>query len=208
MSTPRFSSEHDERYTHRLEAFSDVVIAFSLAQMSLNFGIPHRASDVYTHPVALTAFAVTFAVIVAFWWSHHRLFAEYFVPRRSTVFLNFVDLGLLVWLIYQLQLFVHFEGTSSAVTAVVSYVLTYALVYLVHGVLVTVCVRTRWSELDEQQRRQGVGLTGRVLSVALGTLFGLAISLPLGSPEWAFLGIILGQILWRLAAPMVMKRLC
>ena len=82
-------SEHDERYTHRLEAFSDVVIAFSLAQMSLNFGIPHRASDVYTHPVALTAFAVTFAVIVAFWWSHHRLFAEYFVPSPLNRFSQF-----------------------------------------------------------------------------------------------------------------------
>ncbi len=175
--------------------------------MSLNFGIPRQASDVYTRPVALTAFAVTFAVIATFWWSHHRLFAEYFVPRRSTVFLNFVDLGLLVWLVYQLQLFVHFEGTPSATTAVVSYVLTYALVCLVHGSLVFVCVRIRWPELDAQERRRGVGSTGRVLSVALGTLFGLAIFLPLGWPEWAFLGIIVGQVLWRLTAPAIIKRL-
>jgi uncharacterized membrane protein len=207
VSAPRFDSERDERYTHRLESFSDVVIAFSLAQTSLNFSIPHRAIDIYTQPIALTAFAVTFAVVAAFWWSHHRLFDGFFVPRRSTVFLNFVALALLVWLIFQLQLFLRFEGTSSAIAALVGYVATYALVYFVLALLCAICVRIRWPQLDELGRRRGVEMTGRIVGIVVGTLVGLAISLPLGHPELSFFGIVAGVLVWRAAAPAVVRRL-
>lgn len=188
----------DERLTHRLEAFSDIVIAFSLAQMSLNLAIPRHARDIYTHTVALAAFAWTFFVIAAFWWSHHRLFDLYFVPRRATVILNFLALATLVWLVYQLQVYVHFAGTTERATAAAAYVLTYSLMYLLLAVLFVLCIRIRWVELDDAQRRQGVASIGRVLSVGVGPLAGLGVCGLLGLYlEYSFLGIFVAQTVWR-----------
>ena len=203
---PRFASEREERYAHRLEAFSDIVIGFSLAQMSMNFFIPKRAIDVYTHPVALFAFVWTFAWIALLWWSRHRLFEDFFVPRISTVILNFVTLGMVIWLIYQLQLYVHFLETPSRVDAAVSYVVTYALVYALNAVTMLLCVRIRWPDLDEETRRTGINVIGRLTGLVLGTSIGLAIFWPLGVPEWSLLGIFFGTALWRLVRPSVYAR--
>jgi uncharacterized membrane protein len=200
---PRFASEREERYAHRLEAFSDIVIGFSLAQMSMNFLIPKRAIDVYTHPVALSAFVWTFAWIVLLWWSRHRLFEDFFVPRASTVVLNFVTLALVIWLICQLQLYVRFVGTPSRVDAAVSYVVTYALIYALNAVTMLLCVRIRWPDLDAETRRQGVNVIGRLVGLVSGTLVGLAVSWPLGFLEWSLLGIFLGTTRWRLVRPNV-----
>jgi uncharacterized membrane protein len=145
----------DERLTHRLEAFSDIVIGFSLAEMSVNLAVPKHAGDIYTHTLALVAFAWTFFVIAAFWWSHHRLFDGYFVPTRATVTLNFVALAVLVWLVYELQVFVHFADTPEQASAAVPYVLTYSVMYLLLGLLFVLCVRMRWEDLDAAQRAAG-----------------------------------------------------
>lgn len=189
----------NERLTHRLEAFSDIVIGFSLAQMSVNLAIPRHPSDVYTHTVALAAFAWTFVVIAAFWWSHHRLFNAYFVPTRATVILNFVALAALVWLVYTLQVFVRFADTPEHATAAIPYVLTYSVMYLLLGVLFVLCVRIRWLDLDVVQRRRGINATGRILAVGVGPLVGLAVCAPLGlTPEVSFFGIFVAQAVWRL----------
>ena len=189
----------DERLTHRLEAFSDIVIGFSLAEMSVNLAIPRHASEVYTHTVALVAFAWTFAVIAAFWWSHHRLFAEYFVPTRATMMLNFAALGVLVWLVYELQVFVRFADTAEHAAAAIPYVLTYALMYLLLDALFALCVRMRWGELDIEQRRRGVNAIGRILAVGVGPLAGLPVCYALGLyPEWSLFGIVVAQLIWRL----------
>ncbi len=190
----------DERLTHRLEAFSDVVIGFSLAEMSVNLAIPQHASDVYAHGVALVAFAWTFSVIAAFWWSHHRLFDGYFVPTRATVTLNFVALAVLVWLVYELQVFVRFADTAEHAAAAIPYVLTYSAMYLVLAALFILCARIRWVDLDVVQRRQGMNSIGRILAVGLGPLAGLAVCRAFGlSPEWSLFGILVAQALWRLA---------
>jgi len=190
----------NERLTHRLEAFSDVVIGFSLAEMSVNLAIPRHASEVYTHTVALVAFAWTFGVIAAFWWSHHRLFEGYFVPTRATVALNFVALAVLVWLVYELQVFVRFADTTEHAAAAIPYVLTYSVMYLLLGALFVLCVRMRWPELDVAERRQGLNATGRVLAVGVGPLAGLAVCQAFGIyPEWSLFGIFVTQAIWRLA---------
>jgi hypothetical protein len=195
-------NDRDERLTHRLEAFSDIVIGFSLAQMSVNLAIPHHANEVYTHTVALAAFAWTFFVVAAFWWSHHRLFDGYFVPTPVTVALNFVALAVLVWLVYELQVFVHFADTTEHAAAAIPYVLTYSLMYLLLGALFVICVRIRWLDLDAAQRRQGVNSIGRVLGVGIGPLMGLAVCGALElSPEWSLFGIFVAQAVWRLAFP-------
>lgn len=190
----------DERLTHRLEAFSDVVIGFSLAQMSVNLVIPRHASEVFTHTAALAAFAWTFFLVAAFWWSHRRLFDGYFVPTPFTVTLNFVALAVLVWLVYEVQVFVRFGDTTERATAAIPYVLTYSVLYLLLGALFALCVRMRWVDLDCAERRQGVNSIGRILGVGLGPIAGLAICQAVGlSPEWSLFGIFIAQAVWRLA---------
>lgn len=192
-------NSRDERLTHRLEAFSDIVIGFSLAQMSVNLVIPRHPSEVYTHTVALGAFAWTFFLVAAFWWSHHKLFDVYFVPTRATVALNFVALAVLVWLVFEAQVFVRFADTAEHAAAAIPYVITYSAMYLLLGALFVLCVRIRWAGLDVADRRQGVNLSGRVLAVGLGPLGGLAVCNALAmTPEWSLFGIFFAQAVWRL----------
>jgi uncharacterized membrane protein len=202
------TKSRDERYTHRLEAFSDIVIGFSLAQMSVNLAIPSDPSFVYTKSATLFAFAWTFSVIVAFWWGHHRLFDAYFVPRRATVVLNFLTLAVLVWLVYQLQIFVHFaDNPKYHPAAALSYVCTYALLYLLLDVLYVFCVRLRWGDLNPADRRQGINSIGRILAIGAGPLAGLAVCYAFGLAfEWSLFGIFAAQMVWRLVSPVVVGR--
>ena len=188
------------RLTRRLEAFSDIVIGFSLAEMSVNLAIPRHASEVFTHTAALVAFAWTFFVIAAFWWSHHRLFDAYFVPTRATVILNFLALAALVWLVYELQVFVRFADTDEHAAAAIPYVVTYSVMYLLLAALFALSVRMRWPELDTAGRRRGLNSTGRVLAVGLGPLAGLPVCYAFGLyPELSLFGIFVTQAVWRLA---------
>jgi uncharacterized membrane protein len=103
-----FREESEERIAHRLEAFSDIVIGFSLAELTLNLNLPSDALTLFTtHWVTLNAFAITFAVVSWMWWSHHRLFTHYFVPTTLNIILNFLSLGGVMFLVYSLQVWLH-----------------------------------------------------------------------------------------------------
>jgi hypothetical protein len=47
----------------RLEAFSDIVIAFSLSELAFNVQVPASASGLFLHANAYLAFAASFGVI-------------------------------------------------------------------------------------------------------------------------------------------------
>jgi uncharacterized membrane protein len=102
--------ESEKEVVHRLEAFSDIVIGFSLAQLGLTLIIPHRAIDLFMHVSGartLLGFAVTFALVCAVWWSHHRLFRHAFVPTPLNIFANFAALGGVIFLSYSMQVLIH-----------------------------------------------------------------------------------------------------
>lgn len=104
---------HDEtqqRLIHRLEAFSDIVIGFSLAQLALSLTIPKNgAAGLLENPGPLIAFVITFALVCGMWWAHHRLFVHYFVPIALMVVLNFITLAGVSFAVYSVQLMLH-EG--------------------------------------------------------------------------------------------------
>lgn len=82
---------------HRLEAFSDIVIGFGLAQLgaSLTFDrtMTLDASGVF-------AFLGAFAIICSLWYFHHHLFEKFFVPKGLPVVLNFLWLAVVVLLVF------------------------------------------------------------------------------------------------------------
>ena len=106
---------HDEtqqRLIHRLEAFSDIVIGFSLAQLALSLTIPKNgAAGLLENPAPLIAFVITFALVCGMWWAHHRLFVHYFVPIPPMVVLNFITLAGVSFAVYSVQLMLH-EGPA------------------------------------------------------------------------------------------------
>jgi uncharacterized membrane protein len=106
-----FREEPEERTVHRLEAFSDIVIGFSLAELTLNLSLPRDALVLFTTQwLPLAAFAMTFAIVAGMWWSHHRLFTHYFVPTTLNIVLNFLSLGGVMFLVYSLQVWLHSQS--------------------------------------------------------------------------------------------------
>lgn len=87
----------EERTVQRLEAFSDIVIGFSLAQLG--------ASTVLNKAMSLDAkglltFLASFAIVCSLWYFHHRLFQNFFVPKALPIVLNFVWLAVVVLLVF------------------------------------------------------------------------------------------------------------
>lgn len=102
--------ESEKEVVHRIEAFSDIVIGFSLAQLGLNLTIPAHARDLFTHvhgATSLFALFVTFALVCVVWWHHHRIFRHLFIPTRFNIFANFAALCGVILLAYSMQILVH-----------------------------------------------------------------------------------------------------
>jgi uncharacterized membrane protein len=200
----------DERYTHRLEAFSDVVLGFSLGQLAINSAIPPHAIEIVTRPTALFAYVLTFGVVASVWSIHHRLFIEYFVPNRLSTVLNFVALGFVVFLSYTVQVYVHFNHTGSPADASVAatlYFTTLGIVMTLLGVLFLLGSRARRLELSEAPLRRGYSSAARLLCTGLFLAVGVPVIYSRGvSPDPnAFLllvgGAVIGRLIgWRLTS--------
>ena len=188
----------DERFAHRLEAFSDIVLAFSLGQLALNSAIPSHARDVITHPVTFVAYAVTFGIVVSVWTIHHRLFAEYFSPARAFVALNFVMLGFVVYLSYAMQVYVRFsEATlqADASFATALYFTTLGIVFGLLGVLYVLGVAAQEPAAGVSLNR-GKARAARLLSLGLPLAAGVPITYAMGLPvESAGAGLLVGGVL-------------
>jgi uncharacterized membrane protein len=134
------SSIYGERFTHRLEAFSDLVFGFSLSLLATRLDIPADASEVF-ESTRWATFIVTFGMICAIWLSHYRIFRHHFVARTPDVIVNFIFLLGIAVLPYAVQTFLRF---SSARNVIVLYLGDFALV-------LTALATLRWRAL--RQRR-------------------------------------------------------
>ncbi|MBV8364226.1 MAG: DUF1211 domain-containing protein [Candidatus Eremiobacteraeota bacterium] len=172
----------DPRFVHRLEAFSDIVIAFSLAQSTLSLTIPHRALDVLGKPLGFIAFGATFTIICILWLRHHHWFSEYFVPSRLNVSLNFALLGAIVGLVYSVQLLVHFmkPGTDWTVAFLI-YLSNLSLVMLLFGAVYLIGVTSRPRALTADLLIGGYAQSFRFFGAGIAILIGF-LFLNAGSP--------------------------
>jgi uncharacterized membrane protein len=97
-------SESDERTVRRFEAFSDIVIGFSLAQLGFSLALPARSGELFSNPAWLISFFYSFALICSMWWFHHRIFASVFLPRTLPILLNFFWLAIVVLCVFATQI--------------------------------------------------------------------------------------------------------
>ena len=160
--------ESEKEVVHRLEAFSDIVIGFSLAQLGLSLKMPNHAIDLFAHvkgASSLLALAITFLLICAVWWSHHRLFRHAFVPTPINIFANFAALGGVIFLAYSMQVLVH-VGLSDRI-AYAMYTGSYAWILLLFAFLWWNGIRLRGDQLKGALRTTTVRLAVRVTIIAL-----------------------------------------
>jgi uncharacterized membrane protein len=160
-----------ERTLHRIEAFSDIVIGFCIAEMGINLIVPQHASDMRAIVTAITGFAVSFVLISFVWWFHHRIFSTYFVLTPITLILNFTLLGSLVLMVYFQQIALHFIGMDVDPTNVVRmWMAGYGAVYSLLGAMLWIGLRTRWKALTLADLRWGVSRAS-VLSIGAAIFY-------------------------------------
>ena len=131
---------YGERFTHRLEAFSDLVFGFSLSLLATRLDIPADLSEIF-EPTRWATFIVTFGMICAIWLAHYRIFRHRFIARTPDVIVNFVFLFGIAVLPYAVQTFLRFQTGRNSI---ILYLGDFALI-------LTALATLRWSAL--RQRR-------------------------------------------------------
>lgn len=165
---------HDHT-TRRLEAFSDIVIAFTLSQLAFTLQVPRTSHELLTHPAHIVAFLSSFAFVCSLWWLHHQLFARFFYPDTPSVILNFAFLAAAVLVAYSMLLINKFDDTL----VLGIYAGSLACAYSLLAIMFAKGLRDPRIELDADARQTGMqrairlgfgggGLLVSVLLVALG----------------------------------------
>jgi uncharacterized membrane protein len=189
------SARDQSREVARIAAFSDGVFAIAITLLALQLEIPSGDVDVWRAvsdlSPSLVAFAISFAVIGAYWVSHHRLYAVVDRYDRRLVWLNLLSLFFIVLMPFTTSL-VGEHGSSRA--SVVIYVASIALAGLANtGMAAYALVGRRLcrEDVDDDQVKYYIW---RGLVIALVFLASLAL-LPLGPSivELSWLALIPAQ---------------
>lgn len=159
----------DERLVHRLEAFSDIVIGFVLAEMAIMLAVPKDAPTFSDLRLSLAAFAGTFGLVAVLWYMHNRLFAYYFVANFPMIFLNFVMLGCLVVMGYLFGLALHFADRPGWTALFGLWFFSFAAVYALMGAMYGLGAYLRRAELSPELFAAGVMRCGS--AVVVGVIF-------------------------------------
>lgn len=144
----RDKSDRGERFTHRLEAFSDLVFGFSLSLLATRLDIPQTQAGVF-EAARWATFAITFGTICAIWLSHYRIFRHRFVAGPVDIIVNFIFLFGIAVLPYAVQTFLRFGNGGDAATL---YFGDFALIFTALAALRWSALRQRRSDLDSEVR--------------------------------------------------------
>jgi Endosomal/lysosomal potassium channel TMEM175 len=146
-----------ERTLHRLEAFSDIVIGFCIAEMGINLLVPQHVADSRAIETSIVGFAISFFLISIVWWVHQRIFRTFFILTPVTLVLNFTLLGSLVLMVYTQQLVLHFMGHGYQVVDLLRmWMASYGLVYGLLSAMLWFGLRERWKALPIVDLRWGL----------------------------------------------------
>ena len=155
-----------ERFTSRLEAFSDLVFGFSLSLLATRLGVPARPEDIFEKARWL-AIILTFAFVCRFWLEHYRIFRHRFVAGIFDATLNFVFLFGIAVLPYAVECFLHFQLVFAPFAL---YVGDFALIIVTLGALRVRSLQQRRSDpaLEDRLRAWQRSLTQVAIALLLG----------------------------------------
>lgn len=195
--------ESEKEVVHRLEAFSDIVIGFSLAQLGLSLTIPAHARDLFTlgrGSLGLLALVVTFTLVCSVWWQHHKLFRHLFVPTGVNIVANFAALGGVIFLAYSMQVFVH-AGFRDPV-AFPMYTGSYAWIMVLFASIAWNGMRLRGSQMNAELRASCMYHTVRLTIIAawlvLITLATSVFGVRADIAQWLFLVLVIPLAMHRI----------
>lgn len=203
--------ESEKEVVHRLEAFSDIVIGFSLAQLGLTLKLPDRAIDLFSiHKSApdkgvlnIIALAITFGLVCAIWWSHHRLFRHTFVPTRFSIFANFAALGGVIFLAYSMQILVHVGAGDPVAYAL--YAGSYAWIMLLFALMAWIGIRARGAKWNDVERAESLRFAVRISIIGVWLAGLTAVSL-LAGPRSSLNSLMMLLLIIALAAHRLILR--
>jgi uncharacterized membrane protein len=152
-----------ERFTHRLEAFSDLVFGFSLSLLAIRLDIPAEVSQVF-EPTRWSTFIITFAIICFLWLAHYKIFRHHFVPQIADVIINFVFLLGIAVLPYAVQTYLRFARGREALML---YFGDFALVFAALASLRFRALRQRRSDPDTEVRLREWRATVRQFTITV-----------------------------------------
>jgi uncharacterized membrane protein len=163
----------------RLEAFSDIVIGFSLAQASINLVAVSDIAAFFRHPIAILAYLVTFSIVARIWWQHSRIMHGYFVLNRVMITLNFVVLAAVGLTIFALQLWMRNGMDESSVSVALDfYMICFAVLISAIGAMRAAGVRYRWEHLSPDERRAAVSRSLVEWIISLAVTVGVVLPSP------------------------------
>lgn len=163
---------YGERFTQRLEAFSDLVFGFSLSLLATRLDVPANASEVF-ETTRWATFIITFGMICTIWLSHYRIFRHRFVARTPDVIINFVFLLGIAVLPYVVQTFLRFPAARSVIAL---YLGDFAFILAALATLRWRALRQRRDDPDADVRlREWRGTVRQytLISVIIGFLFAM-----------------------------------
>jgi uncharacterized membrane protein len=158
----------DAQTIQRIEAFSDIVIGFCLAEIGLSLSIPSTGATLANLSGNVLVFVASFSMIVMLWWNHHRLFKTYLVLSRATLVMNFALLGAPLLMLYFLQIGtrdIAVQGGGPHLFFRLT-LLSFAAVYALLAGMFAIGVRARWSALSSRDFAWGIERTAHMFSVA------------------------------------------
>lgn len=203
----------DEYFVRRLEAFGDVVIGFSLALLALSLIVPNHAASLISNPVWFSAYVWTFALVCSMWGSHYWTFRYVFVPTRPSILLNYAKLGLLVLLIFFVQVLLKAFEVGNDRDVIVANELYWGCLsayWIAAGLLLAIGMRARVAPLAPEIAQRCVVriwrvaatvplvLTGILLG-ARGTADQMAMTVALFMAAGTAIGAFAGRIAARVA---------
>jgi len=165
-----------ERFTHRLEAFSDLVFGFSLSLLATLLDIPADPSQIF-EATRWTTFIITFGIICVLWLAHYRIFRHDFVPRIPDVIINFIFLLGIAAFAYAVQTFLRFTRERDAITLYFGY---FALVFAALATLRWRALLQRRGDADKDLRLREWRATVRQYTIVL-VIVGSLIAMRIGA---------------------------
>jgi uncharacterized membrane protein len=195
---------YGERFTHRLEAFSDLVFGFSLSLLATRLDIPANLSEVF-EPTRWATFIVTFGMICAIWLAHYRIFRHRFIARTPDVIVNFVFLFGIAVLPYAVQTFLRFQTGRNSI---ILYLGDFALILTALAALRWSALRQRRNDEDEQLRlREWRGTVRQYTIVAIIVVFLAAMNAEIVPAEKFFSLLPVALIVVTLVTRIAVRRL-
>lgn len=87
----------------RIEAFSDAVFAFAATLLVVSVGIEESNSVLKIDWVAFIGFAISFFVLVGFWWLHYNFFRRTDYMDNWLIALNSILLFVILYYVFPLK---------------------------------------------------------------------------------------------------------